>query len=111
MINLRPLGLTGNEAEKIIKTAGIVANRNSLPSDTSPFNPSGLRLGTPAVTARGMRQKEMQKIALWLEKLLIKRESPKKIGKEVHTILKNFPLPYSQWLKIATQELSRIDNK
>lgn len=111
MIDLRPLGLTGNEAEKIIKTAGIVANRNSLPSDTSPFNPSGLRLGTPAVTARGMRQKEMQKIALWLERLLIKRESPKKIGREVRAILKNFPLPYSQWLKIATQELSRIDNR
>ena len=55
--------LSGLEAEKILELAGIIANRNTVPGDESPFKPSGLRLGVPAVTTRGMKEKEMKKIA------------------------------------------------
>jgi glycine hydroxymethyltransferase len=94
LIDLKPLNLDGKTAEKILEKANILANRNSLPEDTSPFNPTGLRLGTPAVTARGMKEKEMVKIAIWIKRLLIDKENPNKIKKEVINFLKNFPLPY-----------------
>ena len=94
LIDLRPLGLGGKEAEKILETAGILANRNSLPSDLKPFNPSGIRLGTPAITTRGFKEKEMKQIAVWFKQLLIERQTPSKIGKEVANLCKRFPLPY-----------------
>jgi glycine hydroxymethyltransferase len=94
LIDLKPLNLDGKTAEKILEKANILANRNSLPEDTSPFNPTGLRLGTPAVTARGMKEREMVKIAIWIKRLLIDKENPNKIKKEVINLLKNFPLPY-----------------
>jgi len=94
LIDLKSLNLDGKTAEKILEKANILANRNSLPGDISPFNPTGLRLGTPAITARGMKEKEMIKIALWIKRLLIDKENPRKIKKEVIEFLKNFPLPY-----------------
>jgi len=94
LIDLKPLNLDGKTAEKILEKTNILANRNSLPEDTSAFNPTGLRLGTPAVTARGMKEKEMVKIAIWIKRLLIDKENPNKIKKEVIDFLKNFPLPY-----------------
>lgn len=94
LIDLKPLGLTGQEAEQRFERAGIAANRNTLPGDVSPFNPSGLRLGTPAVTTRGFRQPEMKLIADWLRRLLMANESPARVGREVRTLLKHFPLAY-----------------
>jgi glycine hydroxymethyltransferase len=101
MIDLKPLGLDGKTAEALLERANIIANRNSLPSDTSPFNPSGIRLGTPAITSRGMKEKEMIKIAEFFERILIKKEKPEKIKKEVIDLTKKFPLPYRKWLKIV----------
>jgi glycine hydroxymethyltransferase len=98
MIDLKPLNLDGKTAESLLERANIVANRNSLPSDTSPFNPSGIRLGTPAITSRGMKEKEMIKIAEFFERILIKKEKPEKIKKEVINLTKKFPLPYRKWL-------------
>ncbi|MER3581429.1 MAG: serine hydroxymethyltransferase [Patescibacteria group bacterium] len=95
MIDLKPL----KTAESLLEKANIIANRNSLPQDNSPFNPSGIRLGTPAVTSRKMKEKEMVIIASWLERILIKKEKPEKIKKEVINLTKRFPLPYSKWLK------------
>lgn len=64
VIDLRPLGLSGNIVAEALEVAGIVANRNSVPNDTMPpFYPSGVRLGTPALTTRGMKEKEMKIIA------------------------------------------------
>jgi glycine hydroxymethyltransferase len=107
MIDLKFLNLDGKTArldslsarlaEALLERANIVANRNSLPSDTSPFNPSGIRLGTPAVTSRGMKEKEMIKIAEFFERILIKKEKPEKLRKEVIDLTKNFPLPYRKW--------------
>lgn len=67
LVDLRPLNLSGNVVAEALEVAGIVCNRNSVPGDTSPFYPSGIRLGTPAVTTRGMKEEEMCKIAGWIK--------------------------------------------
>jgi len=67
VVDLRALGLSGNVVAESLEEAGIVTNRNSVPNDAMPpFYPSGLRLGTPATTTRGMKEKEMKKIAKWI---------------------------------------------
>lgn len=67
VVDLRPLGLSGNVVAEALEAAGIVVNRNSVPDDPMPpFYPSGIRLGTPAVTTRGMGDVEMKKIAKWI---------------------------------------------
>ncbi len=81
----------GMKAQKILETAGITANRNSLSGDSSPYYPSGLRLGTPAVTTRGMKEKEMEQIAEWIYQLLIKKEKPEKIRRAVRVFCKKTP--------------------
>lgn len=93
IINLNPIkNLNGQLAEKLLEKAGIIANRNSIPSDHSPFNPSGLRLGTPAVTARGMKEKEMRLIGKWIAQILIKRIKPTAVKREVEKICLKFKL-------------------
>ncbi len=91
LIDLKETGLSGMEAEKILEKNSITANRNSLPGDPSPFNPTGIRLGTPAVATRGMKEKEMEKIAELIHRALIKKES---VTKEVAALCKKFPLQY-----------------
>ncbi len=88
LIDLKNLGIGGLEAEKRLERAGIIANRNSIFGDASPYKPSGLRLGTPAATARGMKEKEMKKIAAWINALLVKNSAPSVVKKEVLTFLK-----------------------
>ncbi|MCS7183823.1 MAG: serine hydroxymethyltransferase [Patescibacteria group bacterium] len=99
VIDLKSLNLDGKTAEKKLEKANIIANRNSLPNDVSPFNPSGIRLGTPAITSRGMKEKEMKIIANFLERILIRKEHPQKIKKEIISLTKRFPLPYKKWLR------------
>lgn len=71
LIDLRNKNLNGWYVAWALEKAGIVANRNTVPNDSgSPYYPSGLRLGTPAVTARGMGIKEMEKIALWINEVV-----------------------------------------
>ncbi len=95
LIDLTNLGIASREAQDQLEQAGIIVNRNTIPYDTrSAFEPSGLRLGTPAVASRGMKEKEMEKIAEWIYKILIKKEDPKLIRKEIKSLLKKFPLPY-----------------
>jgi len=101
IIDLKPLNLDGKTAESLLEKANIVANRNSLPDDTSPFNPTGIRLGTPAITSRKMKEKEMEIIAKYFERVLIKKEKPEKIKKEVIALTKKFPLPYRKWRKLV----------
>jgi len=100
IIDLKPLNLDGKTAENLLEKANIVANRNSLPNDISPFNPSGIRIGTPAITSRGMKEEEIKKISEFLERILIKKENPEKIKKEVVELTKKFPLPYKKWRKL-----------
>ena len=64
LMDLTPFNLTGKEVEKLLDQAHITANKNTIPNDPkSPFVTSGIRLGTPAVTSRGMNTEDMDKIA------------------------------------------------
>lgn len=94
LIDLNPINLEGKTAETLLENAGILANRNSLPSDTKPFNPTGLRLGTPALTSRGLRGKEMKLVATWFREVLIEKRNPILVNREVKKLCKKFPLPY-----------------
>lgn len=96
VLDLRKKGISGVWAERALEQAGILANRNTIPEDTSAFLPSGIRLGTPTVTSRGMKEKEMQKIAEWIDRLLTAREAPARIQKEVRAFCKRFPLKYKK---------------
>ena len=73
LMDVRNLGLDGMEAEKRLERAGIIANRNSVPGDPSPFKPSGIRMGTPALTSRGMKEREMKKVAGLIHQALHKK--------------------------------------
>ena len=64
LVDLRPKNLNGKEAQEVLDRAGITVNKNAIPFDTSsPFKPGGIRVGTPAVTTRGMKEEEMLEIA------------------------------------------------
>lgn len=63
LADVRPLGVDGMAAQNLLEKAGIIANRNSIPGDPSPFKPSGVRFGTPSLTSRGMKEKEMKALA------------------------------------------------
>ena len=82
MWDLRPHGLTGSKVEKVFDKMHITTNKNSLVGDKSPINPGGIRLGTPAVTTRGMLEPEMEVIANFLMKgLEISKRIQDKVGK------------------------------
>lgn len=92
LIDLRNIGLDGLTAEKMLENCGIIANRNTVPGDKSPFKPSGVRLGTPAVTTRGMKEGEMKAIAELIHLCLIKKLNVKK---ETEQLCCRFPLKYA----------------
>lgn len=94
LLDVRPFGLDGRAAEERLEAAGITANRNSLPGDDKPLRPSGIRIGTPGVTTRGMKEREMKMIASYFERLLVTNEDPKRVLKDVVSLCKRFPLPY-----------------
>lgn len=70
LVDLRNFGLDGLSAERLLEKNGIIANRNTIPGDSSPFRPHGLRLGTPAITSRGLKEKDMKVIAWKIYKIL-----------------------------------------
>ncbi|HOP39090.1 MAG TPA: serine hydroxymethyltransferase [Candidatus Woesebacteria bacterium] len=71
LIDLKNKGIIGNLAAEALEAANIVLNRNSVPFDTNPpFYPSGIRMGTPGITSRGMKEKEMVKIATWISDII-----------------------------------------
>ncbi len=92
LINLRNV-IDASEAENLLEQANILANRNTIPGDESPFKPTGLRLGTPAATTRRMKENEMQIIADWFYRLLISKDNPEKVKKEVIKLCKKFLIP------------------
>jgi len=91
LINLRGT-IDASLAESLLEQANILANRNTVPGDESPFKPTGLRLGTPAATARGMKEGEMKLIAQWIYRILIEKEHPEEIKDKVIDLCKKFPI-------------------
>jgi glycine hydroxymethyltransferase len=89
-------GILGSEAELALGNAGITVNKNSIPYDTNPpLKPSGIRVGTPALTTRGMKEPEMRQIALWITKALDQRNDDaalEQIRGAVAELANQFPL-------------------
>ncbi len=94
LVDLRNKNIMGAEAQDLLELAGITINKNSIPYDPAgPFKPSGIRLGTPAITTRGMKEKEMKQIAAWINEVIANPKSVKKVREEVKKLCKKFPLP------------------
>ncbi len=96
LVDVFSKGMLGSEAEKALGTAGITVNKNAIPFDTNPpLKPSGIRLGTPALTTRGMKEPEMKQVAHWIARALEQRNDVpalKKIRSEVFEFCERFPL-------------------
>lgn len=96
LVDLRPKGVTGKMAEEGLEKAGITCNKNSIPNDPEkPFITSGVRLGTPAITARGMKEDEAVQIAEMIIKVLENVNDDEKIAEVKNEVLKlaeKFPL-------------------
>ncbi len=88
LIDVGNFDIDGVEAENRLEKVGIIANRNSVPGDTSPFKPSGIRLGTPAPTTRGMKEREMKKVAQLIYSALMREVGTRK---KVLALCKKFP--------------------
>ncbi len=97
VIDLTSKGLLGKEAEKILEKVGISVSRSTIPNEpNSPYNPSGVRIGTPAVTTRGMGITEMMKIVDLIDNTFKNKDNDnklKKIKKEVEELCLSFPIP------------------
>ncbi|MFT4532286.1 MAG: glycine hydroxymethyltransferase [Candidatus Saccharimonadales bacterium] len=97
VVDLNNKGISGKEGEKALGLAGITVNKNTVPFDPrSPFDPSGIRLGTPALTTRGMKEKEMKQIAAWINDAIDHHTDEKylkKLHEKITLFTKDFPLP------------------
>jgi glycine hydroxymethyltransferase len=102
LLDLRDQEYTGKDAEEALDKAGITANKNTVPFETrSPFITSGLRIGTPAITTRGMKEPEMVQIGQWIGQVLAKRDDEAALSAikgEVRQLCEKFPF-YSHRLK------------
>jgi glycine hydroxymethyltransferase len=97
LADVTPRGLTGKLAERALDRAGITVNKNLIPFDRRPpLDPSGLRIGTPALTTRGMKESEMRQIAAWMDQVLSAPEDEgllERIRGEVRELCRQFPAP------------------
>jgi glycine hydroxymethyltransferase len=99
LIDLTSKGIPGKPVAKGLDRAGLECNFNTVPFDTrKPFNPSGLRIGTPAVTSRGMGPDEMRHIAAWMDQVVeaVKRDDGAALDRifgEVKELTSRFPAP------------------
>jgi glycine hydroxymethyltransferase len=96
LIDVFAKGMLGSEAENALHAAGITVNKNAIPYDTNPpMKPSGIRIGTPALTTRGMKEREMRQVAGWIARALEHRSDAAKLERirgEVLELAENFPL-------------------
>jgi glycine hydroxymethyltransferase len=97
LVDVTSRGLTGKIAEETLDHAGITVNKNKIPFDQRPpLDPSGIRIGTPALTTRGMREPEMRRIAVWIEGALAHagdKAALERIRGEVRELCRQFPAP------------------
>ncbi|MDR2524057.1 MAG: serine hydroxymethyltransferase, partial [Candidatus Nomurabacteria bacterium] len=90
-------GVHGGVVESVLDEIGLTLNKNAIPDDPEPpFRPSGIRLGTPAITTRGLVESDMEQIAEWMLRAIDARDNPDELAKlraEVTTFARKFPLP------------------
>ena len=107
LVDLTDKFMTGKDAASVLDRVGITINKNLIPFDTkSPFVASGIRIGTPAVTTRGMKEAEMREIASLIDKVLSdpgNEKNLKSVNSEVKKLVKKFPL-YKNLLKRLEKE-------
>ena len=116
VVDLRPIGLSGNIAAEVLEAAGIIVNRNSVPNDPAPpFYPSGIRLGTPGITTRGMTEPEMKIIAGWILKVLdhVKDEKLPEVKEKRGEYIKSFRIKVAndEFLKNIASEVRDLCKK
>ncbi len=96
LIDVFSQGMLGSEAEKALGDAGITVNKNAIPFDTNPpLKPSGVRIGTPALTTRGMKEAEMRQVGRWISEALHQRNEAgalERIRRQVLELAEAFPL-------------------
>jgi len=96
VVDLTNQNLGGKEIAQALETAGIITNKNTVPGDKSPFYPSGIRLGTPAITTRGMKEREMKMVAKWIIEVIKNPTDEKlqrRIAQEVKLLCSKFKCP------------------
>ncbi len=95
LIDLRNKGISGKKAQELLERAGITLNKNAIPFDPNPpAEPSGIRMGTPAITTRGMGEEEMTKIASFISRVITEQstETADKVREEVKEMCNKFPM-------------------
>jgi glycine hydroxymethyltransferase len=96
LVDVFSKGMLGSEAEKALDQAGITVNKNAIPFDVNPpMKPSGIRIGTPALTTRGMKETEMRQVGRWISEALHQRRDAATLGKirkQVLELADTFPL-------------------
>lgn len=97
LVDLTNKGITGKIAQVALDEVGITLNKNTVPNDPrSPFDPSGIRMGTPAVTTRGFKELEMEKLAEWIDRVISNPEDKENLAiikEEVKELCLKFPVP------------------
>jgi len=107
LIDVFSAGMFGSEAEKALGEAGITVNKNAIPFDVNPpMKPSGIRVGTPALTTRGMKEPEMRQVGIWIAESLRNRNNPDflaRVKRQVHELCDAYPLyPERRARRLAT---------
>jgi glycine hydroxymethyltransferase len=101
LVDLTNTGLTGKVAEEALDKAGITVNKNTIPFETrSPFVTSGIRIGTPAATTHGLKEKEMIEVAGFIAEVLRNTDNDSELARvkeKVHALMERFPM-YSERL-------------
>jgi glycine hydroxymethyltransferase len=104
LVDVFSQGIAGNEAEKALGEAGITVNKNAIPFDVNPpMKPSGIRIGTPALTTRGMKEDAMRQVGRWISEALHNRTDAAvltRVRKQVLELAEAFPL-YASRLHMA----------
>ncbi|MFW5799345.1 MAG: serine hydroxymethyltransferase [Spirochaetota bacterium] len=97
LIDLTNKGVTGKKAAKALNKAGLILNANSVPYDKrKPFSPSGIRLGSPAITSRGFKEDECKMVAKWIDEVITNYQNEEvitKVSNEVKELCKKYPAP------------------
>lgn len=112
LVEVHSRGITGNDAEKALDRAGITVNKNSIPFDPlPPMKGGGIRLGSPSVTTRGMREAEMEKIGGWIGEILLHlgdAETEQRVRKQVADFAARFPIYESRVRGSSRAEQARV---